>query len=827
MLKFKKILLIALFLIASIAYRTLNFAETESTDVNVESEISTTAETESKEELSTTIETNVSKEEATETLIESSKFDSEDVNTEVAETENIEKENATEIDKNEDETLSEIKDEVDVNAGTIIEEDLDEGIMPANINPLSKQFSFSTNLNQFIENVEVEGLLQDGEGNYVVVPYTEYAIDVAFKETETMQFDMDDTDKEFVYTLPSGLEGINSQQTNFTINIIDQNGPASISGNHFILENGKIKVHFNINDPNYSRLKLLPNVAFVLSIKAKFDGTTTQIDLGNNVVIKLKYENNASLEIKKTGAQRNSSKIVDYTLTIKSNGINENVKIEDFISGTALTLNKNLYIESSIKGELHPSIVYNETSGENKGFSTVIDRMINGEVVTIKYTSTIDFNKITDIGTVNQTSNRATAESNQTPLVEANHHLFKSISYKGVTKKAATPVTDPNNPNLHKLSWEINVNEEKIFDMSNRVIVDEIHSTSVNVMHIVGTGIKMEVTKPDGSIEIRNLTWSDLTVTRDGSGRITAWKYNVPSTDGISTYKITVDTEVDSSNVFARLVVLNKAKIEGVKDITASQVFGLVVGENSLTAKKEAVSVNSQEIEWKITVDVASRGYPSFYIVDDVTRILYKGVTYKDEFIPSTLVVEGLYPEETYKLNENFSGDSNTFSLVFYQNQEKTIEGLKPSTNNKKRSIVITYKSKVNQDILAIAHANGYSDYTAEHRNNISARVTAGDYVGAVAKAYPKIQSIEKKYLSMAQDNINGIHYPVFNYSIVISNVSGDPETIMDKFDINYLKYYDANGIVIKGGLTAEEQTVVGGNATVEATAEGIKININ
>ncbi|RRC90916.1 Cna B-type domain-containing protein, partial [Erysipelotrichaceae bacterium OH741_COT-311] len=32
---------------------------------------------------------------------------------------------------------------------------------------------------------------------------------------------------------------------------------------------------------------------------------------------------------------------------------------------------------------------------------------------------------------------------------------------------------------------------------------------------------------------------------------------------------------------------------------------------------------------------------------------------------------------------------------------------------------------------------------------------------------------------------------------------------------------------VIKGGLTAEEQTVVGGNATVEATAEGIKININ
>ncbi|RRC91735.1 hypothetical protein EII25_06120, partial [Erysipelotrichaceae bacterium OH741_COT-311] len=795
----KKLFLITVFLIASLAYRTISFAETNSS-----SEVATTHEIPLVAETEITDENNINQPE------------------EISDSE-------------EAEVLTVTEETVGTEISAIEEIDLDEGIIPVNSDPTSKQFSFSTNLNQFIENVEVEGLLQDDQGAYIVEPHQEYAIDIAFKETETMQFDMDHTDKEFVYTLPSGLEGINSQQTNFTINIVDQNGPASISGNHFVLENGKIKIHFNINDPNYSRLKLLPNVAFVLSIKAKFDGTTTQIDLGNNVVIKLKYENNASLEISKVGTQRKFGlPTVDYVVTVKTKGINHNVVISDVISGTALSLNKDLVVESSLNGILTPAITYNEASGMNKGFQFTLPRTLNNEIITIKYSAELDFSKIVERGDDAQTSNTAQAKSDEVTPVQAFHTLRNTVESLLISKTTKQIQPKPASTSIYTVPWFITANSNKLIDMSGRVIEDSFHVSSQDKAKFIGEGIVIRVSKQDGSIETRNLKWNEnglVPIRNNANNNIVGFRYTVPATDGYASYEIDANSEADSSKSYARLVVLNNAKIVNLKSASGQATINLNpgIGQDILTAKKEAVSVNSQEIEWKITLSVSRSGYPSLVVYDDNSKRTIVGKTYKDKVIPGTLSVEGLYPEESYRYipNDADTSEANSFSIEFFQNKGETIKGLLPSQDNQSRNLIIKYKTSVNQELLKMAHDTGYIDVNAIHFNNMSARVTFDDFVAANSKVTPKMQTLEKKFSLTDTAIVDGKTYPVYKYEIILSNPTNETETIMDKFDINYLKYYDANGVVIKGGLTAEEQTVVGGNATVEATAEGIKININ
>ncbi|MDO4701401.1 MAG: Cna B-type domain-containing protein [Erysipelotrichaceae bacterium] len=797
---FKKIFLIAMFLIASIAYRSISFAQTDSTsEVAVRQEAPLTVETE------TSADKETQPEEATVT--------------ETAETSVVAEET------------------VDANVASVdeAEANLDAGILPATLNATSKQFVFSTNLNQLISNVEISGLVQDGQGNYVVEPHKEYSIDLSFRETETLQFDMGDTDKEFVYTLPSGLEGITSQPTNFTINIVDQNGPASITGNQFTVENGQVKVRFNVNDPNYARLKLLPNVAFALSIKASFDGTQTQIDFGNNVLLKLQYENNASLEITKLGKQRKVGlPTIDYVVTVKTKGINHNVVISDAITGTAISLNKDVVVESSLNGVLSPTITYNETTGVNKGFQFTLPRTLNNEIITVKYSAEADFSKIIEKGNDEQTSNTAIAKSDEVAQVEAFHTLRNNIETLLIVKTHKAIQKNPTNPSIFTVPWTITVNENKLIDMSGRVIEDIFRASSQDKAKFTGDGIVIKVSKKDGSSETRNLKWNEnglVPIKNQDDNNIVGFRYTIPATDGFSSYTIEANSELDSSKSYVRLVVQNHAKILNLKGATGQVTINLTpgVGQDLLTAKKEAVSVNSQEIEWKISLSISRNGYPRLVVYDDNSKRTIVGKTYKDKYIADSLKIEGLYPEETFNffLDDADTTEANSFSIEFFQDQGKATKGLLPSKDNQSRNLIITYKTRVNQELLRIAHDQGYTDTNAIHFNNMSARVTFDDYVAASRTVTPKLQTIEKKYTVTDTATIAGEAYPVYKYEIVLSNPTNETETILDAFDVNYLKYYDVNGVVIKGGPTAEEQTVVGGNATGEATVDGMKINIH
>ena len=676
----------------------------------------------------------------------------------------------------------------------------------------------STDLADFLTNVEIDAET-DADGNYIINPNSTYEMTFTFAENESLQFDDEEV---LTYDLPEGLRAADVSPNSFSINVVDAQGTDTVSGNTFEVIDGQLRVRLNKDDPNFERLAAMANVRFNITIASAFDQTAGEISFNPSIVKDFVYEENADLNITKNVSYDSDSDTASYTLQITSAGTNENVVLEDHLTGTALIFNKDVSIESSVSGTVSAEPDYNAV---DNGFRVTIPQMSDGEVLTLHYTASVDNTKITGNGTVAQTNNTARVTSDQVPDgKEVSANFAGQAKFSRVEKSAAgDPV--PAGENLYEQTWTIKVNEDHKMPMGGTYISDWVGQNSRPFMLFTGDGISVQVTLENGSVETRTVPWSELRLYTNDDGTY-GWAYLTPESDGKASYEITCTTLINSTGALGNLTLVNGAQVYQAYDEGTTTVTG--IGESTFALDKKAIDTTSEESEWQLTLTVPGEGLQSPRIVDDMPRLQYNGQDYIDYLVDGSMTVEGLLDGETWTLG--FDNDNRTFVITFYNSEDQSSanRGLLPTPDGQPRDIVIRYKTAVNQDWLDLAANDGYNTsslYT--HKNTASAR--AGDYrLPSVSDVvYPVKPVFEKSFVERTDAEIDGVTYPVFHYSLLMTRPVADGVVIHDSFDTQYLKYYEEDGVKVSAGMSQSTSDTEEGTASVTDTADGIDITVN
>ncbi|MGT2772623.1 Cna B-type domain-containing protein, partial [Streptococcus marimammalium] len=671
----------------------------------------------------------------------------------------------------------------------------------------------TTNLNELLVNVDIDSE-KDDQGNHILYPDGEYAVNFSFAETQSKQFD---NESELVYTLPAGMSVGTIGETSFPIRITDNEGEVVIENNTFKFENNQLKVNFNKNDPNFIRLKKVANIEFKIEIKASFDENSEEIVFNEQVKKTFKFNTDADLKVTKKGRYDKESGEVNYTISIQSIGVNKNVVVSDVITGTALTFANNVTVTSNKVDQVNQT-----TKVVGNGFETSIAKMINNEEIIIKYTAYVNHDNIFKTGSIDETKNTVTVRSDnvQTPKIIENN-LDSKIEYDFL-KKIRESFDEIGN-NKYRASWKLLINSYMRKTMSGQVIEDRIDNAAQKRMVYTGTGIRIVVTKPDGSKENRDIPWAQLQTTSGVKG-LSSWKYTIPDSDKNYKYEVFYTTEIDMTGAPGSLNFRNWAASFNYEVYYDSRI-NVDIG---LELEKQAIEVSGDKIKWQIKIkNFSEAGFTgNTFIVDDIPKFVDEDDNImNDEIIEDSLEVTGLLEEESYRLRLPTNKQSNTITIEFFKDKNFNIQGLKPTPDGQKRDIIITFETKVNQEWLTLAAKSGYQSNEV-HKNNISFRLdTEGEQIilSASAIAIPKKESIEKKVLGNNSVELGGKVYPVYDYELTFYGISEDTNVIKDIFNTEFLKYYDVKQAVIKG-IDVDGNEFEGGNVQVENSTEGINM---
>ncbi|MBJ8326441.1 Cna B-type domain-containing protein, partial [Streptococcus pacificus] len=678
----------------------------------------------------------------------------------------------------------------------------------------------TTNLNELLIQADVDAET-DPQGNYIVYPNGDYDVIFRFAENQTKQFS---DEEELIYTLPDGLSVGPVGETSFSIHIIDSEGEVDVNDNIYRVEGNQLKVRFNQNDPNYSRLTKVANIEFMIEIRGRISENVSEIQFNENIIKKFTINVDSDITIEKEGSYDKTTGMVNYKLIIKSKGINKNVVISDIISGTALTFNNDVVITSN---KTNP--VAHQTTQVGNGFETRIERLGHEEEIIVQYSATVDHDLIAEKGTVEETKNTASVQSDKVPDAKSiDFDLKDKIDFSMLSKRVLKKEDKGNN--IYEITWKLDINSFMHKTMGGEVIFDKITDVSSKRMGYSGQGIQITVTKPDGSTEIRNIPWSQLDTTT-ADGKLNSWKYTIPQSDGKFKYEIVYSSEVDMTGAPGTLNFKNNVILGNYSSGASTNIEG---NQIATTLSKEAIEVSSEKIKWQITIkDFIGQGHDGqAFIVDDLPKFEHNGKWLKDLFDEtdlSKIKVTGLQDQESFKIvRSSNSPNRNTISIHFYKDSDKKKAGLNPTPDGKPRDIVLTLETEVNQDWLDYAASVGYK--TDEiHTNNISFRMNTAQgeqiILGAYAKAIPKKQSLKKEYIEKSTVEINGINYPIYKYKLTLEGSSEETAVLQDKFDTAYLKYYLDKGVQVRG-LDINGNTVEGGDADVVSTNEGIEISL-
>lgn len=674
----------------------------------------------------------------------------------------------------------------------------------------------STDLADFLRSVSINAPV-DENGAYIINPNVSYEMTLQFSEGEAIQFADEET---MVYAFPSGVVVGDLMPTTFTITINDQYGPATVSGTYEIVD-GKLRVRFNQDDPNFERLKASPNANFNITITSSYDQNEGKIEFAPGIVKEFVFDDSADITINKSVVYDKASDTASYVLKISSAGLNENVVIEDRLTGTALVFNRDVTIESNINGAI--SVTPDYSSVEN-GFRVAIPQMANGEVITLRYSATVDNAKISSNGTVEQTNNTARVTSDQVPDgKEASANFAGQANFQRVAKR---PVGEPSQiaENLYTQEWKIRVNEDHKLPMGDADISDWIVQNSRPFMQFDGEGLSVVVTFEDDSTETRVVPWSELYVWEGSTGKW-GWRYHTPETDGNASYEITCTTLINTNGALGDLSLVNGAQVYGSYDEGTTTIG--VISESVFDIRKDAISTTSTESEWKITVSVPGSGLDEMHVVDDAPKLTYEGQSYIDYPLEDSFEVEGLLEGESWRFQQ--ASDLRRFTVTFYKSgtQNEANKGLLPTPDGQPRNIVIRYRTQVNQEWLDLAAEDGYSSSTLyRHRNYASAWSNFYRTQTVDAIVVPIRPELVKDFIEQSDVEIDGVTYPVFRYSLTLMGPVEDGIVIQDSFPTEYLKLYEAAGIQIRGWSNS---TPANGNGTVSAsdTTEGVAITVS
>ncbi|MDO4803260.1 MAG: Cna B-type domain-containing protein [Lachnospiraceae bacterium] len=630
----------------------------------------------------------------------------------------------------------------------------------------------SQNLADYLTGVSITGSpINPDTGNNVVKPNQEYGVELNFAETEDMQFPEDNLT--MTYTLPAGLTA-DAQNGELSIDVSYYDGSVhTVYGNKYSIDpdTNTLTYTWNNEDPNYSKLTEASNAEFHISFKGKFDGSQTSLNFGHGIVKTVELDDTHDLTISKNGYIDNNGEVplVCFESVINSTGTNHNIVVEDNMSGTAFKYQRDAKIEGLYSSEA-------SINSSDNGFTCSIPFMADGENAKITYTAVLDTSMLNiqqDGGelTAGETSNTISVKSDEKPDGSQAYKDFEHTSYASFQGKTAKSSEDGS-----YVTWTLNLNEEMIASIGGTSIKDKIKEDSQGKVEYSGEGLTINKTDRSGNTTSVVVPWSEVGMTGTGDYD---WEYTFPASDGAVKYEIVYTTASQVGDTLQSVSVGNAAthSVFGGRE-----TYGSVGGPGSnfpLTISKQATSVDSSEIEWKVNAKIPKgREYASVFIEDTLPSVWASDKNLYDALIPESVIIDGL-TEGYYAIDTNAE---DKFIITFYKDANHTVEGLPYSDAD--RNLTITFKTSVNQEWFNDTNLN------KSHSNNIKINVDGVEKSDS-DEAVPVKASVEKKGSASGSKTIDGVDCPVYKYEVLIGGVNEGTLTIDDEFDTEILSVYD------------------------------------
>ena len=690
-------------------------------------------------------------------------------------------------------------------------------------------------------------------GHYVVYENETYSLHLAFKENPNGgQFNMDTG---FSYTLPDGIVPSNeSKQGTIYITLAGGENPGAkvpLAYSFSTGADGKAVMNFTWPEKDTPEFTQLANgiyAGFTVDIVGQITKNVEEFTFNSSITKDVEVKTGGKTHVSKSGNYNPATNCVDYEVTVRSEGVTEQVVVQDTISGSALSYN------GDAKGTSTKGTEYTPTTSGN-GFTLTIPKMSDGEQVTIKYSASVNLSGITDVdgvlgGSVQQTGNKVTVSSD-TPDdpgdedEKTGRDFNNKISYSTISKTGT--VEDTDDTGHATATWTIKANEYANVSMAGHTISDEIIDGSP--MTYSGYGIYVLRKDSNGNVvgaaapgEL--IRWENLNKTA------TSWSWSVPNQypdTGNLFYEITYTTDVDVSNKLFNTQVKNK----GTSDNGGSSNAGVDVkpAGGGLTARKQVISkdLSNQVITWEISFDVPANGLDSAEIVDTLPMLWGNNVVkYYDAYKADSIVITpALAAGEDYTVEEFVDeNDNNKHKVRIAFN--KLVDGVQQpglTGTGSKRKLRVQLQTELNEDWLTEAETNTDA---LSHTNDAQV-ILNGQYLSTSATT-----QVDMKKPGMSKINgvsttawVNGNTVPVFEYTILLTGLTDEAFDengqiiLTDTYNGRYLRFNEdfpqapqiaeQNGYLYGSGVTVvNDGSTVKGPYVAQQAGEGkLKFVIN
>ena len=586
--------------------------------------------------------------------------------------------------------------------------------------------------NSFITDAHltIDGTTYGKDEVWNVYPNVGYTMKLSFAEKGKNQFPAGgDT---IVVELPQGLTIPEGEHHTFTI-------PAglagSITGNEYWVENGKIYVKFG-EDPD-DILTRSSNAHFDLTFTAKFEEGTTQIPFNDKVKPNIDMDTTADVSVSKSASYNSATGKMDYTITVKSTGNSEDVKVHDALANTNL-----LKIDTGSITVSPGGTEYTVTASSQSGFDMTIPSIGHNQTVTITYSADVDTSALDHKGNIKVSEdgrNTVTVENDDDDHDDDTNTYTNQIKYSS-TSKSSTSMEDHEEDQTATLGWKIVLNDNYRGSIVGDKVWDTIDWSSKDAMKYTvdengNVTLHVAAKNQDGT-KTYNTTVTAAVVT-DANG-VQSWEYTIPQLgddpDEILSYEITYTTEVDKTKLDSSSngIVKNNTTNEGDGSSTGTGVVPIPhsddPGEDDIVGGKTAVNVTEEYVDWDIVINVPSEGFPEGLTVTDYVPMAPQYGGFADTF-DSVLSVTGLVHDETYTVNcvstdvddngnviwnlRNYGRTRDVVTIEFYQDAQKTTKGLE---GGQARTVTIKIRTKNDPEWLAYVEREGSGDSTRSRR---------------------------------------------------------------------------------------------------------------
>lgn len=491
----------------------------------------------------------------------------------------------------------------------------------------------SNNLADFVQEVTIEGLNKDANGNYVYFTGQQATVKLHWAERPNqLEFAINNEHSELYYDIPAGLyPDVNlGNKHNFDITLsIGGADPITVDGNTWRIEKNNNNTYRIILDLNkhhwaYNDLVHADNTVINLSWKFTFNGTGTNINFGNNVNIGVVVDDSTNVQAKKrveiTADPRDpynqSKKVAKYTIDVYSSGESHNVTVQDTNSFDGNIIS---FRQDSVSWN-PPHAGVQITNKNANGFTAVIPHIGRGQTVTLTYYADVNWEshfwqqEASDFS--QKTSNSVQAWLPDKPKDTPDATV--SFPKKSYITKQVSPVIHDTEQGFATITWTIEVNQDNLIAMAGKTITDWL-GDHADKMQFAGDGITFSEVYNEWNQPVtgypRTVSWNDLRLEDNN----TKWTYTFPEHEGKNRYKITYQTRVQHKDVTNSICVTNNVAMGNISSSVAIWINppnGSGGAGPQLKFNKQVNAYNRDNATWTLTAEIPEEGYTQLSIAD-------------------------------------------------------------------------------------------------------------------------------------------------------------------------------------------------------------------